>query len=104
MSTTNSNSDQKSDVHLPGRRLGVIARVTSRDRGFVFIRDEAGEEYFAHRSGFLSQAAFDAIDQGQAVTFRAVRKTKGLQAHTVDVAGAEEQAAVAGWSEGIGNR
>lgn len=104
MSTTNSNSDQKSDVHLPGKRLGVIARVTSRDRGFVFIRDEAGEEYFAHRGGFLSQAVFDAIEQGQAVTFRGVRKTKGLQAHTVDLAGEADQATVALWSEGIGNR
>lgn len=93
-----------SDIHLPGRRLGVVSRDATRDRGFLFLKDEAGEEYFAHRSGFVTQAVFDGCVQGDAMSFKAVRRPKGLQAHTIEPATVAERAQTREWAEDLGNR
>ena len=101
---SNSAAEPRSDVHIAGWQLGVVARVSSRERGFLFLRDEQGQEYFAHRSGWLAPELFDVIAQGTAVRFRAVRKPKGLQAHTVGEASAEDAERVRTWADDVGNR
>ena len=48
---------------MPG---GTIKRLV-RDRGFGFIRDDGGQEWFFHRSSV--QGSFDQLNEGQRVTF-----------------------------------
>src|ERR1700681_471359 len=48
---------------MPG---GTIKRLV-RDRGFGFIRDDGGQEWFFHRSSV--QGSFDELNEGQRVTF-----------------------------------
>ena len=43
---------------------GTIKRLV-RDRGFGFIRDDGGQEWFFHRSSV--QGSFDQLNEGQAV-------------------------------------
>ena len=52
---------------------GTIKRLV-RDRGFGFIRDDGGQEWFFHRSSV--QGNFDQLNEGQRVNFRrrAVRR------------------------------
>ena len=48
---------------------GTIARLV-RDRGFGFVRDKQGTEYFFHRSGCVPDPlAFDTLTEGSRVTF-----------------------------------
>ena len=44
---------------------GTIKRLV-RDRGFGFIRDDGGQEWFFHRSSV--QGSFDQLNEGQRVT------------------------------------
>ena len=45
---------------------GTIKRI-QRDKGFGFIRDNSGQEYFFHRSAV--QGSFDSLSEGQRVSF-----------------------------------
>ena len=46
---------------------GTIKRLV-RDRGFGFIRDDGGKEWFFHRSGVRTEA-FEQLAEGQRVSF-----------------------------------
>ncbi len=46
---------------------GTIKRI-ARDKGFGFIRDNSGQEYFFHRSSV--QGSFDSLSEGQRVSLR----------------------------------
>lgn len=59
---------------------GVIKRLV-RDKGFGFVRDDAGTEHFFHRSGCA--VAFDTLTEGQAVTFTEEPSSKGPRATAV---------------------
>jgi cold shock protein len=59
---------------------GTIARVIL-DKGFGFIRDERGQEYFFHRSGV--DGSFDELHQGQNVSFEEEISPKGPRAKNV---------------------
>jgi len=66
---------------LPARaRIRLIAS----DKGFGFIGDTQGKEYFFHRSA-VQGAAFEDLHQGQAVEFDAGQGPKGLRAENVRV-------------------
>ena len=68
---------------------GTIGRLV-RDRGFGFIRDEQGEETFFHHSAVEGgSATFDALREGQKVTFDRERdpRGRGYRAARVQVAG-----------------
>ena len=52
---------------------GTIKRIVS-DKGFGFVADESGQEYFFHQSACQS---FDALREGQAVTFQTGQGPKG---------------------------
>lgn len=59
---------------------GIIKRKT--DRGFGFIRSDNGEELFFHGSA-LEGTTFDALHEGQRVTYVVGNGPKGPRAETV---------------------
>ena len=56
---------------------GTIKRI-QRDKGFGFIRDTSGQEYFFHRSAV--QGSFDSLSEGQRVSFDEEQSPKGPRA------------------------
>src|SRR6476646_6820693 len=73
-----------SDGHKRSRRRdmpgGTIKRIV-RDRGFGFIRDDGGQEWFFHRSAV--QGSFDQLNEGQRVNFDEEPSGKGPRAGNV---------------------
>ena len=59
---------------------GTIKRI-ARDKGFGFIRDASGQEYFFHRSAV--QWSFDSLTEGQRVNFDEEDSPKGPRASNV---------------------
>jgi CspA family cold shock protein len=59
---------------------GTIKRVV-RDKGFGFIRDDRGQEYFFHRSSV--EGDFDRLSEGQHVAFEEEQSAKGPRAGSV---------------------
>ena len=59
---------------------GTIKRLV-RDRGFGFIRDDGGQEWFFHRSSV--QGNFDQLNEGQRVSSTKSRRPKGPRAGNV---------------------
>jgi cold shock protein len=59
---------------------GTIKRLV-RDRGFGFIRDDGGQEWFFHRSSV--QGSFDQLNEGQRVSFEEEPSAKGPRAANV---------------------
>jgi CspA family cold shock protein len=64
---------------------GTIKRVIS-DRGFGFIVDTDGKEYFFHRDGLAPSLDFDRLVGGEPVTFEVESGPKGLRATSVQAA------------------
>lgn len=64
---------------------GTIKRLV-RDRGFGFIRDDGGQEWFFHRSAVRS-GNFDQLDEGQRVSFEEEPSPKGPRAGNVQAEG-----------------
>ena len=60
---------------------GTIKRI-QRDKGFGFIRDNSGQEYFFHRSS-VQGTTFDALTEGQRVSFDEEQSAKGPRAGNV---------------------
>jgi CspA family cold shock protein len=60
---------------------GTIKRLV-RDRGFGFVRDEAGQEWFFHRSS-VANGAFDQLNEGQRVSFDEEPSNKGPRASNI---------------------
>jgi len=59
---------------------GTVKRLT-RDKGFGFIRDGSGKDYFFHRSSV--QGSFDDLREGQRVSFEEEASPKGPRATNV---------------------
>src|ERR1700741_4362878 len=59
---------------------GTIKRLV-RDRGFGFIRDDGGQEWFFHRSSV--EGSFDQLNEGQRVHFEEEPSAKGPRAGSV---------------------
>lgn len=55
-----------------------------RERGYGFIRDRGGTEYYFHRNSVLN-GGFDRLRQGTPVRFAAEEGEKGPQASTVEL-------------------
>jgi CspA family cold shock protein len=53
---------------------GTIKRLV-RDRGFGFIRDDGGQEWFFHRSSV--EGSFEQLNEGQRVSFDEEPSAKG---------------------------
>jgi CspA family cold shock protein len=70
---------------------GTVKRVES-ERGFGFIADASGTEYFFHRTAI---ADFDSLRGGESVTFDEEEGPKGKRANNVRVGVAEAPAPAA---------
>jgi cold shock protein len=62
---------------------GTIKRLV-RDRGFGFIRDEGGQEWFFHRSA-VEAPSFDTLNEGQRVSFDEEPSAKGPRAGNIRI-------------------
>ena len=60
---------------------GIIKRLV-RDRGFGFIRDDGGQEWFFHRSS-VKAGGFDELNEGQRVSFDEEPSQKGPRAGNI---------------------
>lgn len=60
---------------------GTIKRLV-RDRGFGFIRDDGGQEWFFHRSS-VKAGSFDQLNEGQRVSFDEEPSAKGPRAGNI---------------------
>ena len=60
---------------------GTIKRLV-RDRGFGFIRDEAGQEWFFHRTA-VQDGSFESLTEGQRVNFDEEPSEKGPRAGNI---------------------
>lgn len=58
---------------------GTIKRVIS-ERGFGFIADAEGKEYFFHKDGLSSSLDFDRLVGGESVQFVVEAGPKGARA------------------------
>jgi CspA family cold shock protein len=63
---------------------GRIKRLVS-DKGFGFIASDDGSEYFFHQSA-CRDTRFDALREGQSVTFEGGQGPKGPRAENVKLA------------------
>jgi CspA family cold shock protein len=61
---------------------GTVKRLVA-DKGFGFVADASGREYFFHQSGC---ASFDSLREGQQVTFEPGQGPKGPRAERVQPA------------------
>jgi CspA family cold shock protein len=59
---------------------GTVKRI-AQDKGFGFIRDAGGQEYFFHRSSV--DGSFDNLQEGQQVRFEEEASVKGPRAKSV---------------------
>jgi len=66
-----------------GRTQGIVMRRVV-DRGFGFIRDRVGEEFFFHQSD-LENCTFESLQEGITVSFRAKATPKGARAVEVRI-------------------
>ncbi|OGX31459.1 MAG: cold-shock protein [Omnitrophica WOR_2 bacterium RIFCSPLOWO2_12_FULL_46_30] len=55
-----------------------------RERGFGFITDADGKEVFFHQSGLID-VSFEALNEGQEVTFEVEKSPKGPRAVNVSI-------------------
>lgn len=59
---------------------GHIKKIV-RDKGFGFIKDLGGKEYFFHRTAMLpSKGEFDFASEGDRVEFEMERGDRGMRA------------------------
>ena len=63
---------------------GTIKRLV-RDRGFGFIKDEGGQEWFFHRSSVEAEG-FEQLNEGQRVSFDEEPSQKGPRAGNIRAA------------------
>ncbi len=66
------------------RVTGKIVRVIL-EKGFGFIQDAAGKEYFFHRSA-VNGRQFELLREQETVTFEPTSGQKGLRAEDVQLA------------------
>lgn len=60
---------------------GTIKRLV-KDRGFGFIRDDGGQEWFFHRTS-VTEGAFEQLNEGQRVSFDEEPSAKGPRAGNI---------------------
>ena len=64
---------------MPATSTGTIKRIVA-EKGFGFVADSSGQEYFFHQSAC---ASFATLREGQAVTFQTGQGPKGPRAENV---------------------
>lgn len=71
-------------VPQQGKRSGTIIKLMT-DKGFGFIKDEQGTEYFFHRSA-VAGGLWDTLQTNQPVSFILGDSPKGPRADQVELA------------------
>lgn len=66
------------DIHVAN---GTIKRLV-KDRGFGFIRDDGGQEWFFHRTS-IKVGSFEQLNEGQRVSFDEEPSAKGPRAGNI---------------------
>lgn len=61
---------------------GTVKRIVG-DRGFGFLADEEGKEYFFHLSGLGAGLTIEQLREGDRVTFDVERSDRGPRATNV---------------------
>jgi cold shock CspA family protein len=92
---------------VEGRAIGAIVRMqTTRAKGFGFIRDAEGNEYFLHRTACIPNALFDELEEGDGVSFKVSDTPKGQKAFDLERATltAADVRAILAQEEQRGNR
>lgn len=92
------------ETHEPGRTVGKVIAVQTRDKGFIFLQGLDGRECFAHRSTFRQPELFDAIEIGAMVSFKIGVTSKGLRAFEIEPATETEEEILLAAEENAGNR
>jgi CspA family cold shock protein len=69
---------------MSNERRGTVKRLVS-DRGFGFLTDERGNEFFFHRTGLTDTREFDRMRDGTRVTFEEEQSDKGPRAAAVRI-------------------
>lgn len=103
--TSSTHATKPNETFRPGRTIGIVVRDNTRAKGYVFIKDGTGQEYFAHKTGFKDQTLFDEIQRYEGVSFRISETSKGLRAFDVrEIETDEERAELEAMEEDYGNR
>jgi len=73
-----------------GRKVHIVSTGTIKkivaDRGFGFVTDERGADYFFHRNELESSLDFDRLQGGERVEFQVQQSPKGPRAVQVKAA------------------
>lgn len=63
---------------------GIVKRLV-RDKGFGFVRDDHGTEYFFHRSAVAhTRGGFESLNENDPVTFEEEQSAKGPRATNIE--------------------
>lgn len=62
--------------------FGTI-KMIAREKGFGFIRDESGQEWFFHRSNVEPAGGFDRLNERDQIEFTPTKSPKGPRAEEV---------------------
>lgn len=65
-------------------RISGVVKWFSALKGYGFIRDSEGKEYFAHFSGIVGDG-YRTLDQGDRVSFIPEQSNRGLTASSIEV-------------------
>lgn len=99
-----SPASPSTDQQRPGRLLATVVRVTTREKGFVFVRlVETEEECFVHKST-VPPEMWDDLTPGEAVTCKVQETSKGLRGYDIAPGTEEDQDRVNSEEEYRGNR
>jgi cold shock CspA family protein len=97
-------SSTVTETHTAGRIIGVVTRDSTREKGFVFLKDAENNEYFAHISAFEDSRDFLTLQRGEGVSFRATSTSKGYRAWEIRRATLAEAVRVDEMEDYRGNR
>ena len=76
---SHAGDDDRFGTDATAVRLSGVIRKLNREKGFGFLAAD-GREYFFHRTALDHPNAFEALTEGQSVTFEPAQGPKGLRA------------------------
>ena len=104
METANPPGTDPGGAPRAGRSLATIVRVTTREKGFIFVHlVETDEECFVHKST-VPPDLWHELTLGDAVTCKVQETSKGLRGYEVVAGSEEDQSRVTAEEEFRGNR
>ncbi|MFZ0391085.1 MAG: cold-shock protein [Calditrichia bacterium] len=66
-------------------RVKGVVKWFNNTKGFGFISNESGEDFFVHYSSIRDTGGFRSLEEGQEVEFTVAEGPKGLQAQDVEI-------------------